>query len=598
MNSNSVTILYGSDTGTAQDYAVFLLKRLRYLLLKPTVAALDEYPLKKLVTDTKFLIVICATAGQGELPRNGKKFMKFLLKKKLPGDLLNHIFLTSFGLGDSSYPKFNYAIKKLHTRLKQLGCNDLSLRCEADEQSSEGLDGYYTEWEYHLLEALKSYFPDMVALDESTVLRPQNITVVDKQGDDIHVNDGITDKDISISRTIRGDPLKIGTIDSNTRITSPDHFQDVRHLTIKANGLDYKPGDTVGLFPSNDPENVQALLELQPHWLEVADKPLKIKGSKIPYIEGQLIDDQYMTLRNLLIHHLDIMSIPTRSFFFSLWHFVDSSTEDGQREQEKLRDFCNFEESEELYNYANRPRRLILETLLEFQNNLRIPIEHVFEIFPKIKPRLFSIASNPSPDSVELVIAIVEYQTIIKRIRKGLCTSWLKTLNVGDKIIFSIHKQGMEFELPDVPNPPLILIGPGTGVAPMKSLIEFTAQHKSQPMYLFFGFRSEDHDFMFKDVWEQLVAQNKLHLFPCISRSKTVKKQYVQNGIFEKGDLMADLILNQNAILYVCGSSGPMPRQVRETIVAIIEKTGKSQEESLDYLHKMENTGRYIQETW
>lgn len=592
--SGNVTILYGSDTGTAQDYAIFLLKRLRYLLLKPTVAALDEFPMKKLVTDTKFLIVICATAGQGELPRNGKKFMKFILKKKLPGDLLNHIFMTSFGLGDSSYPRFNYAIKKLHTRLSQLGCNELSLRCEADEQSSEGLDGYYTEWEYHLIEALKINFPEMRSVDENTVLRPQNITSIEKAGDDV---ESTANKLVSISRVHLDLSLMVGQIQTNARITSPDHFQDVRHVIIKSKGLNYKPGDTIGLFPSNDSENVQALLELQPQWLSVADKPLKIKG-KIPYIEGGLIDDKYMTLRNLFLHHLDIMAIPTRSFFFSLWHYIDSSSEDGQREQEKLKEFCDFESSEELYNYANRPRRLILETFLEFQNNLNVPVEHVFELFPKIKPRLFSIASKPSPDSVEIVVALVEYQTIIKRIRKGLCTSWLKTLDSGDDIIFSLHQQGLEFELPNEPNPPLILIGPGTGVAPMKSLIEFTAEHKTQEVYLFFGFRNEELDFLFKDLWERLLAQNKLKLFPCVSRSKVIKKQYVQNGIFEQGSVVGDLILNKDAIVYVCGSSGPMPRQVRETLVSILENGLLSQQQALDYLHQMENSGRYIQETW
>lgn len=595
---SQVTILYGSDTGTAQDYAVFLLKRLRYLQLKPTVAALDEFPLKKLVTDTKFLIVICATAGQGELPRNGRRFMKFLLKKKLPGDLLNHIFLTTFGLGDSSYPRFNYAIKKLHTRLMQLGCHELSLRCEADEQSSEGLDGYYSEWEYHLLEALKRYYPDMMAIDESTILPPQNVTSVAKDGPVLATP--LADKQISISRInncAEEKSLMVGKIAANNRITALDHFQDVRHVTISSNGLDYQPGDTIGLFPSNDPENVQALLELQPHWLEMADKPLKISGT-IPSIEGGLIEDQYMTLRNLFVHHLDIMSIPTRSFFFSLWRFVDSSTEDGEREQAKLKEFCDFEASEDLYNYANRPRRLILETLLEFQNNLTIPLEHVFDMFPKIKPRLFSIASKPSDNSVELVIAIVEYQTIIKRIRKGLCTSWLTTLDVGDDIVFSVHKQGISFELPDNPNPPMILVGPGTGVAPMKSLIEYCADKSmKQEVYLFFGFRSEELDFMFKQLWESLQAQGKLTLFPCVSRSKTAKKQYVQNGIFEQAELVADLILNNLAILYVCGSSGPMPRQVRDTIVSILEKT-LSSDEAQQYLHQLENSGRYIQETW
>ena len=90
------------------------------------------------------------------------------------------------------------------------------------------------------------------------------------------------------------------------------------------------------------------------------------------------------------------MSIPRRSFFALLWHFVDPSTEDGEREQEKLMEFGSFDEPEELYDYANRPRRLILETLLEFENNLTIPVSYILDLFPLIRPRMFLIASCPS----------------------------------------------------------------------------------------------------------------------------------------------------------------------------------------------------------
>ncbi|EGV60136.1 NAPDH-dependent diflavin reductase [Yamadazyma tenuis] len=591
----AITILYGSDTGTAQDYAIFLSKRLKYLSLKPRVAALDEYPLKNLVTETQFLIVICATAGQGEVPRNGKKFMRFILKKKLPPDLLNHLYIATFGLGDSSYPKFNYAIKKIHTRLLQLGCKELTLRCEADEQSPEGLDGYYTEWESHLMTSIKGHFPSLKPLNDSTILRPQNTVLIDKAGDDVEYAE--PPKQLSCSRINVAEDLKIGTIDTNRRITGADHFQDVRHLVIRSQGLEFVPGDTVGMFPSNSSQMVQTLLESQKLWLPFADKPLSIKGT-IPHIEGGLIEARHLTLRTLLTHHLDIMAIPTRSFFFSLWHYVDGSTEDGAREKEKLQDFCNLENSEELYNYANRPRRSIFETLLEFENNLTIPVEHVFDLLPKVKPRLFSIASKPDPQTVELLVGIVEYQTIIKRTRKGFCSSWIKTLQPGDPIVFSLHRQGLNFELANGDKPPVILVSTGTGVAPVKSLVEHITQTGDHQLYMFYGFRNEEQDFLFKDLWLELQRQGKLSLFPCISRSGVAKKQYVQNGLFEQRQVVGDLIVNQNAIVYVCGSSGAMPRQVRQTIMDILEGRDSAVEEVDQYLRVMENSGRYIQETW
>lgn len=598
--SEGITILYGSDTGTAQDYAIFLQRRLRYLQLNPTISTLDDYDLKKLVTDTKYLIIICATAGQGELPRNGKNFMKFLLKKKLPGDLLNHISLTSLGLGDSSYPKFNYAAKKLHTRLLQLGCQELSPRCEADEQSSEGLDGFYSEWERSLMTALENKLSNVANLDDSTVLPPDNRVVISSE----QVDKSITanTEDISISKAqYPKSKSKVGSIKDNIRLTPDDHFQDVRHLTIETSDtLNYVPGDSIGLIPCNDPEDVEMLFELQPQWKAIADKPLTIDG-EIPYIEGGLIDNLLLTLRTLFIHHLDLIAIPTRSFFFLLWHFVDDSNEDGQREKEKLQDFCNFENSEELYNYANRPRRLILETLIEFQNNLTIPVDYVFDLFPKIRPRLFLIASAPNPHSVELLIGIVEYKTIIRRIRKGLCTKWVKLLNRGQKVAFSVHKANLNFSLPEIDNPPLIMVGPGTGVAPMKALTEYCLrQSNGREIHLFYGFRNEEKDYFFKELWEFLA--NKLdinfHIYTAASRSQNAKKQYVQHKLFEQGEIVLNLILNHLAILYVCGSSGPMPRQVRETIVDSISQKGISKEDADLILKQMESSGRYIQETW
>lgn len=596
---SGVTVLYGSETGNAQDYAQFLAKRLKYFGLKPTIMSLDHYPLKNLVTETKYLIVICSTTGQGELPRNSKKFMKFLLKKKLPSDLLNHIELTTFGIGDSSYPKFNYAIKKIHARLLQLGCSELCARCEADEQTPEGIDGYYSEWETDLLETLKKKIKGIpLTYDETVLLPADNPVEVLYSEEDVVTSDSPTE--VSLTRIGDGSTdMILGSVKANKRITKEGHFQDVRHLIIESANLLYVPGDTVALYPSNDDASVEALIQLQPHWIPIADKPLVIHG-EIPFIEGGLIDKLKLTLRSLLTHHLDIISIPRRSFFMTLAHFSDPSTEDGEREQEKLREFSKIEESEELYNYANRPRRLILETILEFLQNLRIPVDYILDLFPVIKPRLFLIASRPSPNQVELIVAVVVYKTILRRVRRGLCTKWLKLLQNNDKMVFSIHKSNLKFDLPDSKNPPILMVSPGTGVAPMKSLIEhITLKGIQQDLYLFYGCRSKENDYLFGDLWDSLKSQNKLSIYPCFSRDLDSKVKYVQHKMYEQHELVGDLILNQNAILFICGSSGAMPREVRITLVEILVKFGKMKDtEADDYLMDMENTGRYLQETW
>lgn len=585
---DSVAILYGSESGNAQDYAYFLAQKLRYNSLKPIVSSLDSFPLKSLVTDVQYLIVVCSTTGQGEVPRNAKKFIKFLLKKKLPDDLLNHIKFTTFGVGDSSYPKFNYAIKKIHIRLRQLGCKELCPRCESDEQSPEGVDGYYAEWETSVIDALQKEFPNIFTIDDHVLLPPVfGLTVRD--GPNI-----LLGSDLTTTRKAKG--LSMGTIVKNERKTAEGHFQDVRHVVVEdeAHKLSYIPGDTLALYPPNDDRSVDLLLELQPHWLPLADKPLDFKAA--PDVEGGFIDESQLTLRNLVKYHLDIMSIPRRSFFALLHHFVDTLTEEGEREKEKLYEFSTLAEAEDLYNYANRPRRLILETIMEFEKNLKIPLEYVLDLFPLIKVRLFLIASKSSSDTVDIIAGIVEYKTILRRIRRGLCTKWLKLLQEGDSVAFSIHKSNLNFSLPENPKPPVIMISPGTGVAPMKSLIEQEAGQRE--LYLFYGCRYSTKDYLFQELWEGLEAKGQLQIYPCFSRDPGSKVKYVQDRLFVEQKTVAKLILEENAIVFVCGSSGNMPRQVRVTLIEILKKSGFKEVEADKYLYTMEDSGRYIQETW
>lgn len=579
---DSVTILYGSETGNAQDYAHYLARKLRYHSLRPTLASLDSYDMKKLITETRFLIILCLTTGQGELPRNAKKFMRFLLKKKLPADLLSHVKCTTFGLGDLSYPKFNHAIKKIHTRLAQLGCVDLSPRCESDELAPEGVDGFYAEWESALIEALHLHFPNAPQINENVLLPPEYRLSLDESKPDL-----CPVGDLGLTRPAA---LFRGKITKNTRVTAQDHFQDVRHVVIEsADALLYSPGDTVALYPQNDEKSVELLLELQPHWLKIADKPLSLPHVDI---EGGLISRDKLTLRTLLTYHMDIQAIPQRSFFALLHHFVDSSSEDGQRERDKLREFSQIENSEDLYNYAHRPRRLILETVMEFSQNLRIPVEYVLDLFPVIKVRLFLIASKPSPNLIEIVVAIVEYKTIIRRVRRGLCTKWLKLLEPGSELVFSVHASNLQFSTRQNPSPPVVMVSPGTGVAPMKSLIESAAG--LQELYLFYGCRYRSKDFLFLDLWLSLEAKNFLHVYTAISREES-KFKYVQDCMFGERKLLSDLIVNKGAIFFLCGSNGKMPTQVRLTLVEILRELVAEPEK---YLIDMENEGRYIQETW
>ncbi|ODV86556.1 hypothetical protein CANARDRAFT_7025 [[Candida] arabinofermentans NRRL YB-2248] len=587
-NKRSIAILYGSETGNSLDFAYVLSRKCRYLRFDTTVSSLDDFDLKQLLY-INILIVVCSTTGQGEIPRNGQKFWKFMLKKKLPNDLLNNVKFSSLGLGDSSYPKYNYAIKKIHARLLQLGAKEFSPRAESDEQSPEGSDAVYLAWETSLLSNLNTLYPlpnNEFSIDPDTLLPPINKVVVDTNKSEKVTHDQINS--IALDRDISTTSSKLinVTVSSNDRITSDDHFQDVRNLILKdpKGSLRFQPCDTVSLYPTNDPKDVDELIRIQ-QWEEIADYPLTIEG-KLPSVEGGLV--RTLTLRSLLTHHIDIMSIPRRSFFMLAWHFAKD-----ELERDKLKELSTIEESEQLYDYANRPRRSILEVIQEFFT-LSIPIEYILEVFPIIKPRLFSISSGPNPSVVELTVAIVEYKTIIRRIRKGVCTRWIKELNVGDQISISINRNNVSFGSNEEP---LIMVGPGTGIAPMKALVEETISKGSKrEMFLFSGNRFSTKDFLYGDFFTKLSVSNKLNLFTSFSREKG---GYVQDTLYANKVKINDLLLNKGALIYLCGSSGKMPIQVRITIETILSEVNQwSEEKAKAFLVDLENKNRYIQETW
>ncbi|KAG7890097.1 hypothetical protein KL925_002904 [Ogataea polymorpha] len=583
-----IVILYGSETGNSEDYAYCLSRKLRYERYVLTVCSLDEFDLKELL-DINCLIIICSTAGQGEIPRNGRNFWRFMLRKRLPSDLFSHLKFTSFGLGDSSYPKYNSAVRKIHARFLQLGAKELCIRGEGNEQAPEGVDAFYTAWEEIVISSLKTQFPLSVSLlpiPETELLEPTTLLkpLTQKKTLDTEVNMKMD----AIERYMddHSDKLIKFVVLENKRLTTVDHFQDVRLLKLQCIDcvLSYEPGDLLSLYPSNDLRDVNALIELQ-GWTNIADLPLQIEGPlKVP---GGLIKN--LTLKSFIMHHLDIMSIPRRSFFSLAWHFASD-----QMEQDKLREFSKPNASEQLYDYANRPRRSILEVLQEF-SSLKIPLNYLPELIPQLKPRLFSISSKPDKSIIELTVAIVEYKTIIRRLRRGVCTRWVKTLSPGDLIVSSLVKNRMGHNFMN--DRPIVMIGAGTGIAPIKSLIEESIINApSRPLCLFPGHRYSNKDYLYGQLWSQLEREEKLLVFPSFSRENSA---YVQDTLYKNKDLVNRLIVFENASIFLCGSSGKMPSQVRLTLEAIFAEMNQwTEDEARKYLIALEDKGSYVQETW
>jgi sulfite reductase alpha subunit-like flavoprotein len=317
------------------------------------------------------------------------------------------------------------------------------------------------------------------------------------------------------------------TVTSNDRVTPTTHWQDVRLLKLSTpSSHPYVPGSTLTIYPKNFPADVTEFLRIM-SWTSIADAPLhfvrtnpssaqETTTTPIPHATN-------LTLRSLLTNHLDILSIPRRSFFAQLAHYT---TDPFQRE--RLLEFTDPQYIDELYDYTTRPRRSTLEVLQEFET-VNIPWQRICTLIPVMRGRQFSIASaDTGTGNVDLLIAIVKYKTVIKRIRQGVCTRYIQTLERGQRITVTMQKGGLGVTKKEVERP-VVMVGPGTGIAPMRSLVyqrmmwreELGVTATATKDLLFFGCRNAEADYFFKDEWKEL--ENKgapLEVFAAFSRDQ------------------------------------------------------------------------------
>ena len=425
----------------------------------------------------------------------------------------------------------------------------------------------------------------------------------------------------SIESATQGIPVKL---DENRRITSDNHWQDVRHLVFTSHApAEYGPGDVLAIYPKNLPEEVDQLLK-QMDWTDVADRPISFTPTRLTdggnlYPSPPIsLSGTSTTLRTLLTEHLDLTAIPRRSFFSLVAHFTDD-----QFHKDRLLEFTKPEYIDELYDYTTRPRRSILEVLQEFES-VKIPWQWAASVLPELRGRQFSIASGGQLKKTregnarfELLVAIVKYKTVIKKIREGVCTRYLAALPVGTRINVSLQKGGLAITKAEAKRP-VVMIGSGTGVAPMRALAwerlqwlqEMRAQDEAKnngqangkPLiaesFLFFGCRNESADYFYRDEWQSLRDQAPFEIFPAFSRDQH-QKIYVQDAIRQQGPTVYRLLSVLNGTVCVCGSSGKMPQAVRAALIDVLEECGHTEREAAKWsLERLEKEGRYKQETW
>ena len=514
------------------------------------------------------------------------------MRKNLPADSFDQIEFSIIGLGDSSYEKYNFTAKKLYKRLIQLSGRPLSDLCLCDEQHSEGIEGTYSKW-------ISNYwktFPQTLS-DGSTnnLILKYQLKLVSN-----------TDEPIESDTATERSPFN-ATVTRNERATAGDHWQNVRLIEFDCptRRVAYEAGDVLMLRPANHVATIQKFYQLFQHLNldQMHSSRIQIMSNFKPVALDSF--SFVKTVHDLIEKCFDLNSIPRMSFFEL---FAQLATD--ELEKEKLNEFISPGGLEELFNYCHRPRRTLIEIFYDFpKTTLNVnSLELLLDLIPCMKPRAFSIASSPAlhGSKIQILCAVVEYKTRLYETRKGTCSYWLSTLPENCvKIPIWIKKGSFKLDW----TKPLICIGPGTGVAPFRSIInERIHKHRVEHNYLYFGCRSKMKDFFFENEWNDLERNysNCFQLNAAFSRDQS-EKVYVQDLMLQNFEQIFHLMDTLEANILIAGNSKRMP----DDVIAILKKiitmasrndTNATEEDRIQaaevYVKQLLNKQRIQLETW
>jgi len=541
--SKEVTILYGSQSGNAQGLAKNAGKTLTESGFQVTVSAMSDFKpnnLKKIQN----LLIVASTHGEGEPPDNAISFHEFLYSKRAPK--LDNLNFSVLALGDSSYELFCQTGKDFDQRLAELGGTRLYPRFDCDLDYDEPA----AEWLEGVLVSLSEAQGGSAAPVEAAAA---------PTGESVY------------SRT---NPFKAEVLE-NINLNGRGSNKETRHLelSLEGSGLTFEPGDTLGVYPENDPALVEALIG-EMKW----DPEEKVTVNK----QGEV-----RSLKDALTSYFEI-TVLTKPLLGQVAEISAS---------EELLELVSPGNEEKVKAYLEG--RDLLDVIRDFSLS-GIPAQKFISILRKIPARLYSISSSlaANPDEVHLTIGAVRYEAH-GRERNGVCSILCaERLQPGDTLpIYVQHNQN--FKLPANPDTPVIMIGPGTGVAPFRSFMqereEIGAEGKS---WMFFGDQHFVTDFLYQTEWQKWLQDGVLTKMDVAFSRDTDEKVYVQHRLLEHSKEVFEW-LQEGAVVYICGDEKNMAHDVHNTLLEIIEKEGgMSREEAVQYLTDMQQQKRYQRDVY
>lgn len=516
-STKKITIVYGTETGNSKRLATEFAGKAKKRGHNAKIQGLDQYRLTDLSKEEYFLAIM-STHGDGEPPVAAQKFYDFVHQNELKLSKLKYGVLA---LGDSGYPLFCKAGEDLDIRLNTLGGTRLVplQKCDID---------YDIEAEEWFSKVMNSLNDNPSA--SSTIAAP----MVKKSS---------------------GKKMYTGRLLSHINLNDWGSNKETFHIEIEAEGVQYQPGDSIGIVPENNKE--------------IVEKILQITGtdgsSNIDY------KDQLISVFDLLKKKLNILNLPERV----------------------------------VKKYAAVVQQEIPSTKIDLLDLLKIysvkdsnQFIEVLKILEPITPRQYSIASSPEAHEGEVHITVAKNCfTINNELRHGLASEFLSLLNEEDELQFYVCPNN-KFRLPEE-DKNIIMIGPGTGIAPFRSFLwERDSNGASGKNWLFFGEQHFLTDFLYQTEIQNWVETSLLTKVDIAFSRDQQEKIYVQHKIKNHASEFFEW-LQAGSYVYVCGSKDPMSHDVEETILDVIQSAGeRSPEDAKQYLENLKEEGRYVTDVY
>lgn len=590
-----ILILYGSQTGTAEELAGRLAKDLikygkKALLLDPEEIEVEDLP--KITEIENALLIICvATYGEGDPTDNAQNLFEFLTNNDSD---LTGLQYAVFGLGNKTYEHYNEVGKFMDKRLEELGAKRAFELGLGDDDAN--LEEDFMRWREAFLPSLAQTFGWQLS-NNGHLDRQYKFEVIPEPN--ANVFSGEFGRVGAYERQRPPFDQKnpyLATIAENRNLHGEESERCCHHVEFSVDGtrVRYEAGDHLGIFAHNDSCLVNKIASLLDVELDTVFKLINTdedSSKRHPF-------PCPCSFRTALTHYLDICA-PVKSHVLKA--LAEYTEKEEQKEHLNLLSTANEEGLKEYHNFIQKDRRSIVD-ILGYFDSCKPPMDLLLEMLPRLQARYYSISSSSKIDNSRVsVTALVLRYNIGDRFINGVCTNYLFDKKVNNTCPIFVRKSTVR--LPHRLTTPVIMIGPGTGFAPFRGFLQERLWHKKQGkeiglMVLYFGCRHPEHDFIYKDEMEEYVETGVLtELNLAFSRVQN-SKVYVQHKIWENRENLWELI-QKGANLYVCGDARSMARDVQNTFLQIFEEVGGHDKAAAANLMKdLERQRRYQADVW